>query len=93
MAIAEQLTPVMPAQGPEQVIAAGFLFGGVIGTGSALIAVLLAGTSWGFGVAIYFLTGYGVPLLLFGLARLACAMTSLRRGGPTRHPDHSVGDL
>lgn len=93
MSIAEPIYPVTLGQGPDEMITAGLLFGGVVGMGCALIAVLVAGASWGFGIAIYFLAGYGVPLLLFCLARLACAMISLRRGNEARHPDHFIGDM
>ncbi len=60
-----------------------FLLGGVAGAVLALAIVLLTGAGWGTGIAVYFLTGLAVPLLMSGIGLLRSAHAArLRRNGP-----------
>jgi hypothetical protein len=58
----------------------GFLLGGVAGLAAAIALRVLTDVGWGSVIAVYFLVGYGIPVLFLAMARIRCAlMTRLHR--------------
>jgi hypothetical protein len=58
----------------------GFLLGGVVGLAAAIALRVLTDAGWGSVIAVYFLVGYGTPVLFLVLAKIRCALiTRLQR--------------
>ena len=53
--------------------------GGLAGLFSGLATVLWGGAHWGLGIAVYFLAGYGIPLMLLALFWLSCSLRQFGR--------------